>query len=120
MAAHENLSGQLSMFIPARELMNYTAGHTEGYGDKYLPLSQSPGILKEKLKESKEESEHGRFTSALRPGKDTMYQSIEKKGVVTPVSLRIRKNDVQIDDGHHRLVAAYDIDPNMEIPVRYS
>ena len=121
MAAHEYLQGeQLSMFIPARELMNYTAGHPENYGDEYLLLSKSPGVLKQKLKESKEVPAHGMYTGLLQPGQETMYQSIAKKGVVTSVSLKIRKNDVQIDDGHHRIASAYDIDPNMEIPVRYS
>ena len=118
MAAQEHLSGQLSMFIPARELMNYTAGHTEGYDDKYLLLSKSPGIIKQKLEESKEKSASGRYF--VEEGKDSLHDSIKKEGVHSPVSLRIRKKDVQINDGHHRLVAAHDIDPNMEVPVRYS
>ena len=57
MAAHEHLSGQLSMWIPARELMDYTAGETENGnlgGEGYLPLSQSPNVRSRKLRESKE------------------------------------------------------------------
>jgi len=114
MAAQEHLSGQLSMFIPARELMDYTAGHTEGFGDKYLLLSESPGVIREKLQESKEKSSSGRYGS-----KDSLHDSIRKEGVKYPIALRIRKNGVQINDGHHRVVSAHDINPNMEVPVRY-
>ena len=120
MAAHEHLSGQLSMWIPARELMNYTAGHTEGFSNDYLPLSESRSLTWLKLKESKTGSEY--YTDApKKKGKPSLYQSIKKEGVRIPVNLKIRKNnDVQIDDGHHRIVAAHDINPDMEIPVRYS
>lgn len=118
MAAQEHLSGQLSMFVPARELMGYTAGHTEGYGNKYLFLSESPGLIKEKLQESKS----GGSSLAYLPkkqGQESLYDSIKKEGVRSPIALRVHKNGVQINDGHHRIVAAHDIDPNMEVPVRY-
>ena len=45
MAAQEHLSGQLSMFIPARELMNYTAGHLDGWKPDYVPMSESPDVF---------------------------------------------------------------------------
>lgn len=106
------------MFIPARELMNYTAGHTEGINKDYLPLSKSPGVIRKKLQESKEKSAAGQYF--VKKGKDSLHDSIRKEGVKSPVNLRIRTNDVQINDGHHRLVSAHDIDPNMEVPVRYS
>ena len=118
MAAQEHLSGQLSMFIPARELMNYTAGHTEGYGDKYLLLSESPGVIKEKLQESKSGAAAGAYLPK-KTGQESLYDSIKKEGVRSPIALRVRKNGVQINDGHHRIASAHDIDPNMEIPVRY-
>ena len=111
MAAQEHLSGQLSMFIPARELMNYTAGHLDGWKPDYVPMSESPDVYRNKLKESKEGYDGS--------GPNNLHDSIKKEGVRTPISLRIRKKDVQINDGHHRLVAAHDIDPNMEVPVRY-
>jgi len=119
MAAQEHLSGQLSMFIPARELMNYTAGHTEGYDDKYLLLSKSPGVIKRKLQESKSGGASLTYLPKKR-GQDSLYDSIKKEGVTSPVELRVRKHDVQINDGHHRVVAANDINPDMEVPVRYS
>jgi hypothetical protein len=119
MAAQEHLSGQLSMFVPARELMGYTAGHTEGYGDKYLFLSESPGLIKEKLQESKSGSSSGSYLPKKK-GQESLYDSIKKEGVKSPISLRVRKNGVQISDGHHRVVAAHDINPDMEVPVRYA
>ena len=112
MAAKEHLSGQLSMFIPARELMNYTAGHIDSWHPDYLPMSESPNVYARKLKESKEGYDGS--------GSTNLYDSIKKEGVKQPINLRIRKKDVQIYDGHHRLVSAHDIDPNMEVPVRYS
>lgn len=115
MAAKEHLSGQLSMFLPARELMEYTAGHTEGYDDEYLTMNNSPRLYANKLQESKDGGWNGNTSN------DRLYTSIKKEGVKSPVQLRIRhaKKDVQIWDGHHRLASAHDIDPNMEIPVRY-
>jgi len=111
MAIHEHLSGQLRMFIPARELMDYTAGHLDGWKPDYVPMSESPDVYRNKLKESKEGYDGS--------GPYNLHDSIKKEGVRTPISLRIRKKDVQINDGHHRLVSAHDIDPNMEVPVRY-
>ena len=119
MPAQEHLSGQLSMFVPARELMDYTSGHTEGFSDKYLLLSESPGVIREKLQESKSGSSSLAYKPKKR-GQESLYDSIKKEGVKTPISLRVHKNGVQINDGHHRVVAANDINPDMEIPVRYS
>lgn len=116
MAAHEHL--QLSLFLPARELINYTAGHTEGFDNQYLPLSKSPGVYNQKLRESKAKSSSGQYL--VKKGEDSFYDSIKKEGVKIPINLRIRKNDVQINDGHHRLVSAHDINPDTEVPVRYS
>ena len=117
MAAHENLSEQLSMFIPARELMSYTAGHTEGYDDLYLTMNNSPQMYAKKLQESKKYGWNGNTS------KDTLYQNIKKTGVKSPVSLRLKNLSglpgPQINDGHHRIASAYDIDPNMEVPVHY-
>jgi len=121
MAAHENLSGQLSMFIPAKELMNYTAGDVENFSGDYMPLSQSPNVRRRKLQESKEYA----GWDAKPKQKESLYDDIKKNGVSTAVHLRLPRKDglspnTQIWDGNHRVVAANDIDPNMEVPVRYS
>lgn len=119
MPAQEHLSGQLSMFVPARELMGYTSGHTEAFSDKYLLLSESPGVIKEKLQESKSGVASGAYLPK-KTGQESLYDSIKKEGVRSPIALRVHKNGVQINDGHHRVVAANDINPDMEVPVRYS
>ena len=120
MAAHEHLSGQLSMFIPARELMDYTAGETENFSGDYMPLAQSPNVRSRKLRESKEHP--GNYAGY---SKQSLYDSIKQKGVSTPIELKLPRHNglspnIQIWDGNHRVVAAHDIDPNMEVPVRYS
>ena len=117
MPEHDHLSGQLSMFIPARELMNHTAGHGEDYDGNYLLMSKSPNVRASKLKESKEGHPYG-------GNKDSLYENIKKEGVKHPVQIRLhskrRGGGTQIWDGHHRIFAAHDIDPNMEVPVHYS
>ena len=75
MPAQEHLSGQLSMFIPARELMNYTAGHLDGWKPDYVPMSESPDVYARKLKESKEGYDGG--------GSNNLHDSIKKEGVRT-------------------------------------
>lgn len=116
MAAHEHL--QLSLFLPARELMGYTAGHTEGYDAEYLTMNNSPRLYANKLQESKDGGWNGNTSN------DNLYENIKKEGVKSPVSLRLNSLSnlpgPQINDGHHRIASAYDIDPNMEVPVRYS
>lgn len=119
MSASDNLHNhQFRLFIPARELMGYTAGHTEGYGDSYLKMNQSPNVYTKKLRESKGSSSSSAFF-AKKPGEDSLYESIKKYGVRQPINLKVLKDYIQIDDGHHRLASANDIDPNMEIPVTY-
>jgi hypothetical protein len=129
MAANEHLNHeQLRMFVPAKELMTYTAGHTEGSNEDYLPLSESPGVYHKMLSESKSGSAHDTWDSKKK-GKDSLYDSIKKDGVKSPVELRVFKRQwsqpvgetvTQINNGNHRVVAANDINPDMEVPVRYS
>ena len=118
MVTYNYLNGeQLAMFIPARELMNYTAGDAETTGLDYRPMSESPNVRARKLRESKEGYPYGGY-------KDNLYENIKKEGVKHPVQIRLhskrRGGGTQIWDGQHRLVSAHDIDPNMEVPVHYS
>jgi hypothetical protein len=118
MAAQEHLNHeQLRMFIPAWELMDHAAGHTEGYDGQYVKMSNSPKMYANKLEESKHSGWNENRTN------DTLYENIKKEGVKSPISLRLKSFSSlpgpQINDGHHRIASAYDIDPNMEIPVRY-
>jgi len=48
---------------------------------------------------------------------DSLHTSIRKHGVRAPVSIAFpNENEAVVVGGHHRIAAAHDIDPNMEIP----
>jgi len=105
MSASDNLSHeQLAMFMPAGEIKSKITYSDDGdVGDK---------LWSRKLKESK------------RGG---LYRSIKANGVKKPVELQRNFNRSmftpighQLNDGHHRIAAAADIDPNMLVPVTHS
>ena len=113
------------MFIPAHALMNYTAGDTENFAGDYMPLSQSPNVRSRKLRESKEYGGWGSEPLLAYRHQESLYDNIKKRGVSYPIELKLPKKNslspnTQIWDGNHRVVAANDIDPDMEVPVRYS
>lgn len=121
MAAQDNLNpNQMRLFMQAKELMNTLSGHVATGSDRYAPMSQAPGLFKSKLHESKVGSAASTMFSKKR-GKDSLYQSIQKEGVKTPIRLRMHQETKteQINDGHHRVAAAYDINPEMYLPVSY-
>jgi hypothetical protein len=112
MAAEDNLGRQwqqLDMFRPAKDLRLKTVlGDVESekiwdYG-KTAPDVIEKQVMDQKLEESK--------TTGL-------YDSIKEKGVKNPVYLGRSNTKSIMSDGHHRVAAAYDIDPNMLIPVEH-
>ena len=92
----------LAMFIPASELR-------QNIPNDYYPQSEQDqsveGMWERKLKETKSDDIH-----------PDLHGSIASEGVKRPV--RIHVEDGTILDGHHRIAAAADIDPKMEVPVR--
>ena len=124
MAASDHLHPyQMKLFMQAKDFMNVYAGHTEVGKEGYRLLSESPNLYSQKLQESKSGSAPSTMFPKKR-GKDSLYESIKKEGVTSPVSLTVHNQDngpmwEQINDGHHRVVAAHDIDPEMYIPIRY-
>lgn len=50
-----------------------------------------------------------------------MNKDVKKHGVKTPVIVKQRKSwpENVIINGHHRIVAAYDANPNMEVPIQW-
>ena len=49
-----------------------------------------------------------------------LYDSIKAQGVSTPVYVSHNAKFGQtVGDGHHRIAAAHDIDPNMLLPVEH-
>ncbi|CAB5222345.1 hypothetical protein UFOVP361_145 [uncultured Caudovirales phage] len=100
---------QFRMFIPAHELMGFVPGDD----DSEFEYSQAYGLLAEKRRHN---------TQALKG--ESLIKSVAREGVKQPVQI-VEKYDGHPDskvgiilDGHHRVAAAYDIDPNMEVPVK--
>lgn len=102
MAAKDHLHGeQLSMFLPARVLANEVSS---GETPNYEPIAKSD-LYDQKLYENKKEG---------------LHQSIAQEGIKKPVILALeKKKKPYLVDGHHRTVAANEIDPDYEVPVRY-
>ena len=109
MSASDHVNSyQLKMFMQAHELMNVNAADTP----RWDPLSKHQPMHDRKMQESKE---------------TPLYNSIAEQGVQKPITLdtmSFNEDDPSdyeevIRDGHHRVAAANDINPNMYIPVTY-
>ena len=75
-------------------------------------VDQDKDIMPQKLGASKSTS----FGGYGQAG-DSLYDSIKKHGVRAPVAIVFPTPDkAWVMGGHHRIAAAHDIDPNMEIP----
>lgn len=122
MAAEDNLSNaqwhQLEMYKTAKDLYGHRLSdvevehdrlkNDEGIDPEEHDVDVKGWVMDRKLSESK------------RSG---LYSNIKSRGVTEPVSLGqgrwgVYKRGV-VSDGHHRIAAAYDIDPNMLVPVEH-
>lgn len=113
------------MFMTAHELFTEVPS-----GDAFgFTLAETPDLALQKLEESREGDEYTTKFPALL-GDDSLYDSIVKNGVTSPVILSYKgfvvermpehhKGKAFIHNGNHRVVAAYNIDPNMLIQVEY-
>ena len=100
---------QLDMYKTAKELRGSTLLDVEAA--KVWDAGRTPAaqvekeVMDQKLGES-------RITG--------LYDSIKAQGVSTPVYVSHNARFGQtVGDGHHRIAAAHDIDPNMLIPVEH-
>lgn len=108
-AAHSVSPYQLSMFMPAHELYGMPSLDTSGYGGDV-----------EAMRSAK------RDTNAV----GRIERDIATSGVRKPVQIH-HGNDPEIHrfrggekgpvvaNGNHRVVAAYDVDPAMEVPIEH-
>lgn len=96
------------MFIPAHELMSFVPTDVNEDDRLASTYSESHGLLRQKRQENTEAS----------LGRESLNKSVARHGVVTPVSIS-ENGEKAILNGHHRIVAAYDANPNMEVPVRH-
>jgi hypothetical protein len=118
MAAKDNLHPyQYKLFMQAKDLMNVTAGDGGFDGT----LANKPWLRQRKLENAKQNSA---FSSWREPnkkkGEKTIYESIKERGIVSPVSLGLAADEGEyINDGHHRVTVANELNPEMYIPIRY-
>lgn len=50
----------------------------------------------------------------------SLYSDIEENGVKTPIPIKLRRGgNPMVEDGHHRIAAMNDIDPDAYIPVTW-
>lgn len=55
------------------------------------------------------------------PGEPSLRDSIKSEGVREPITLKpSNSHEGLIADGHHRIYAAADIDPDMQVPVKWN
>ena len=122
---------QLQMFMPARELKD-SVYPTDVNQEKYYGNNRKQ-MWADKLAETKatnpSDAELERIGStatsiwdvvdALTHGAG-LHEKIKASGVQTPITL-INRDDKEpiLYEGHHRVAAAADIDPKMEVPVEH-
>lgn len=113
MAAHHHLSGQLAMFLPAKELVSYNPNPWD-YSSNPQHAGEEDSLWSEKL----DESEALGYT-----------ESVAKAGVRSPVNIYhgpapkvLPTTDLSkphIANGHHRIISAHEHDPESLVPVRH-
>jgi hypothetical protein len=103
---------QFRMFIPAHELMKFGPGDDRSESE----YSEAYGLLERKRRDNTETR-----LSVDNQDPEPLIKSVAKKGVHTPVTImeNDNNNESTIWNGHHRIVAAYDVNPNMEVPVEH-
>jgi hypothetical protein len=109
MSKHSRQWRQLDMWKTAKELRNSTLLDVES--EKIWDAGRTPA----------HEIEKNVMAQKLSNSRTTgLYDSIKDQGVSKPVYVsQNAKFGQTVGDGHHRIAAAYDIDPNMLIPVEH-
>lgn len=112
-------SFQLTLFERARDLIDPDKfAHMDVQGlNPVGPVDKEIHelVFRRKLNESKE-------PSPWTPNdKVPLYDKIKEEGVRKPIPLKYRgRAKPRVDDGHHRIAAQADIDPDAHIPVIWS
>jgi hypothetical protein len=117
--------GQLGMLYPAGHLAD--PEKVDSYHALYDPGATHESVRAKKINEAKTGPEHDSWVmsrKAMEEGR-TLRDSIAQKGVREPVTLihpeRSRPGGrPMLEEGHHRVFTAHDLDPRMEVPVRWS
>lgn len=118
-AKHVINPNQLTLFERAGDLIDPDKFHHVDVSGLYRfgPVDKdlTERVFIRKLNESKE-------PDPWTPNdKEPLYDKIKRDGVKTPIPLKYRKGSIpRVDNGHHRIAAQNDIDPNAWIPVKWS
>lgn len=114
-------------FLPASVLMNMHSTEWDGVSTKFIELER---LIERKRAEAKDS------LGRAQKGGISLEESIRKNGILKPIRIAFSKMWIRpdvdkqddwwefkkgcwhIEDGHHRLIVAYDINPNMKVPVR--
>jgi len=100
---------QLDLYKTAKELRDSTLLDVES--EKIWDAGRTPAHEIEKAVMD------GKLKASRANG---LYESIKANGVTRPVYVSNNPKFGQaVGDGHHRIASAYDIDPNMLIPVEH-
>ena len=123
MAAEDNGSWQQLGFYMTAEELKKGITHSYDRGGRWLD-----DLWDRKLQESKTGAvRNARYTPTRDRGTNNLYSSIKEKGVQKLVEVahprkgaKEGENGLHLVEGHHRVAAAHDIDPNMLIPVTHT
>jgi hypothetical protein len=132
MSAPDNISyDQLQMFMTARQLRTDLrpgdALDAERYGLSSTEAERrvaEANMWRDKIDESNvpgssESAHHTDHPNFDRSG-DSMVESVRRNGVQAPVGIfHGTSYGAMIGDGHHRIAAAFSVNPNMEVPVEH-
>jgi hypothetical protein len=110
------------MFMTAEEIKNKVNSSADPGG------SDMDSLWHQKLYEAKTGAiRNSRYVPTRKRKGNSLYESIAEKGVQKPVELTRHNKDTKfikkgysLSEGHHRVAAAYDIDPKMLIPVEHN
>lgn len=97
------------MFIPAKELMGFVPMDSAESKSFY----EAPWMVQRKREQF----------LGMGQRNEKFAESIATSGVKQPVILTkdwTKRGHTGIEDGHHRTIAAYDANPDMEVPVIYA
>lgn len=129
MSRRDHFGPQLQMFIPAGA---FEEAHKEGaleFGDADLFTMNSSDVVRRtgihdlkrvKIREARRGSED--YVFDVNRGDVSFYESVRRDGVRKPVEIEHDGDypgSKTLVDGHRRVFAQADIDPNREVPVEH-
>ena len=102
--------------VKANTKEEFDALRTEPYGNKSeTRAAKENELLAKKLNTTKKP---GGFEGARGEG-PSLHESIKVNGIERPLDVGAHEGRMTLWNGHHRLAAQMDIDPEAEVPVKF-